>query len=149
MKALLSFVLFDFIVIGIPIITVILIATKAGKKVYKSKNKNETTMKQNINIKPKTLNEIYPNTNFTTVNNQQYVEQYNYKPAYEKRELITEYEKKLYIILENIIKEKDYSNITIQAKIRLADLIETTTYNKTDFNKICSKHIILRKCVNK
>lgn len=32
MKALLSFVLFDFIVIGIPIITVILIATKAGKK---------------------------------------------------------------------------------------------------------------------
>lgn len=65
MKALLSFVLFDFIVIGIPIITVILIATKAGKKVYKSKNKNETTMKQNINIKPKTLNEIYPNTNFT------------------------------------------------------------------------------------
>ena len=77
----LSFILFDFIVIGIPIITVILIATKAGKKVYKSKNKNETTMKQNINIKPKTLNEIYPNTNFTTVNNQQYVEQYNYKPA--------------------------------------------------------------------
>lgn len=146
MKALLSFILFDFIVIGIPIITVILIATKAGKKVYKSKNKNETTMKQNINIKPKTLNEIYPNTNFTTVNNQQYVEQYNYKPAYEKRELITEYEKKLYIILENIIKEKDCSNIIIQAKIRLADLIETTTYNKTDFNKICSKHVDFVLC---
>ena len=111
MKALLSFVLLDFIVIGIPIITVIIIVKKAGKEVYKSKNKNETTMQQNINIKPKTLKEIYPNTNFTTVNNQQYVEKYNYKPAYEKRELITEYEKKLYIILENIIKEKYYSNI--------------------------------------
>lgn len=44
MKALLSFVLLDFIVIGIPIITVIIIVKKAGKEVYKSKNKNKTTM---------------------------------------------------------------------------------------------------------
>ena len=146
MKALLSFVLFDFIVIGIPIITVLIIVKKSRKKVYKPKNKNETTTQQNLNIKTKTLEEIYPNTRFTTVNNQQYVEQYNYKPTYEKRELITEYEKKLYIILENIIKEKDYSNIIIQAKIRLADLIGTTTYNKRDFNRICSKHVDFVLC---
>lgn len=65
------------------------------------------------------------------------------KEKYEKNELLSNYEKKLYAILNKTCSEKDW---TIISKVRLADLIKTKTKDKNDFYKISSKHIDFALC---
>lgn len=58
--------------------------------------------------------------------------------TYVKVNLITDYEKELYKILNKMIDKEKY---TILSKIRLADLLNTISSNNKAFYKISSKHI--------
>ncbi len=149
MKTLLPIIamfLFDIFALGIPIALVIFLV----KYLKKSKKQQYIKKQQTQDIKKKTLKEIYPNTTFSF--EQQFQPQINktevqYDSTYKKRDLITPFEKELYIILNEILKDEKYNNYTILSKIRMADLIETINQNNySDFNKIKSKHIDFALC---
>ena len=115
------------------------------KKINEQKNIYMKQQNQNMYQYQNTYqyqNQKIDNYNYNNGQNNKYNENSN-KILYQKKEIITDYEKKLYQIIKSIAFDK---NLEIITKIRLADLIETTTNNKYDFYRIQSKHIDFALC---